>query len=220
VEAETSAEAVLIPVKRLDGAKLRLSGPLDAEARRRLALAMLADVLDAAAAWPLRLLVTSDTEVAAAGREAGWSMVDDPGSGLNAAVAAGTRRAVERGAEALLVLPFDVPLVVPGELRTLFAIDADVVVARSDDGGTTGLLRRPPGVIGPLFGPDSARRHVAAAGAAGLRVTETRLPGLVLDIDDLADLERLAGSPSPGRTVALARELLGHPGRESDASRG
>ena len=65
-------------------------------------------------------------------------------------------RALEKArglpADALI---FDVqtfPLVTGQELAALFATDADVVVARSDDGGTSGLLRRPPGAIAARFG--------------------------------------------------------------------
>src|SRR2546421_11650383 len=194
-------EAILIPVKRFDEAKLRLAGVLGPRARRRLALSMLGDVLEAAAAWPLRLLVTSDDDAALAAEAAGWSVVPDPGSGLNAAVTAGTQRAVAEQAGALLVLPFDVPLVTPGELTELFAIDADVIVSRSDDGGTTGLLRRPPGAIDPRFGLASAAAHAEAARRAGLRVRSLRLPGLALDVDDPEDLQRLAVSARPNGSV-------------------
>jgi 2-phospho-L-lactate guanylyltransferase len=201
-------EAVLIPVKRLAESKLRLAGVLGPPQRRRLALSMLADVLLAAAGWPLRMVVTSDPDVAAIAGSAGWSIVTDPGSGLNHAVAQGTSVATSAGATALLVLPFDVPLVTPRELEALFATDADVVVARSDDGGTSGLLRRPPNAITARFGPDSARSHAAAAGDAGLRVESLRLPGLSLDVDDPGDLRRLAASGLDHASVEVARELL------------
>jgi 2-phospho-L-lactate guanylyltransferase len=201
-------EAILIPVKRLSESKLRLAGVLGPPQRRRLALSMLADVLLAAAGWPLRIVVTSDPEVARDASAAGWSIVTDPGSGLNHAVAEGTSVATSAGATALLVLPFDVPLVTPQELEALFATDADVVVARSDDGGTSGLLRRPPGAIRARFGPGSARSHAGAAGEAGLRVESLRLPGLSLDVDDPGDLRRLAASGLDHASVDVARELL------------
>lgn len=177
--------------------------------RRDLALAMLGDVLQAASAWPLRLIVTSDPDVAATGRQAGWRIVEDPGTGLNGAVTAGTETARSAGASALLVMPFDVPLVSGDDLRSLFATAADVVVCRSDDGGTTALLRRPPDAIEPQFGPGSAGRHAGVAVAAGLHVVEVQLPGLRLDVDDLEDLWRLARTASPRASAVLARKLLG-----------
>ena len=201
-------EAILIPVKRLSESKVRLAGVLGPPQRRRLALSMLADVLGAAAGWPLRMVVTSDRDAASLARSAGWSIVPDPGSGLNDAVARGTSASASAGATALLVLPFDVPLVTGGELEALFATDADVVVACSDDGGTSGLLRRPPAAIAARFGPDSARSHAGAAGVAGLRVQSLRLPGLSLDVDNPGDLRRLAASGLDHPSVKVARELL------------
>jgi len=201
-------EAILIPVKRLSESKLRLAGVLGPSQRRRLALSMLADVLLAAAGWPLRMVVTSDHEAASLARSAGWSIVQDPGSGLNDAVAEGTTAGASAGATALLVLPFDVPLVTGRDLEELFATAADVVVACSDDGGTSGLLRRPPGAIAARFGPESARSHAGAAGMAGLRVQTLRLPGLSLDVDDPGDLRRLAASGLDRASVKVARELL------------
>jgi len=201
-------EAILIPVKRLSESKLRLAGVLGPPQRRRLALSMFADVLGAAAGWPLRMVVTSDRDAASLARSAGWSIVPDPGSGLNDAVSAGTAATASAGATALLVLPFDVPLVTGRELAALFATDADVVVACSDDGGTSGLLRRPPGAITARFGPDSAVSHAEAAAMAGLRVERLRLPGLSLDVDDPGDLRRLAASGLDRASVQVARELL------------
>jgi 2-phospho-L-lactate guanylyltransferase len=201
-------EAILIPVKGLTESKLRLAGVLGPAQRGRLALSMFADVLLAATGWPLRMVVTSDPDVASVARAAGWSVADDPGSGLNDAVAAGTAAAARAGATALLVVPSDVPLVTRQELEALFATDADVVVARSDDGGTSGLLRRPPGAITARFGPNSAGAHTGAAGSAALRVESLRLPGLALDVDDAEDLRRLAGSGLDRASVRLARDLL------------
>jgi 2-phospho-L-lactate guanylyltransferase len=201
-------EAILIPVKLLDTAKLRLAGALDPPSRKRLALAMLADVLGATAGWPLRLMVTSDRAAADMAGRAGWRVIADPGWGLNGAVEAGTDCAAALGADALLVLPFDIPLVTPEELRTVFAADAEVTIARSDDGGTTGLLRRPPAAIDCAFGPGSAAAHSQAARLAGLRTRSVDLPGLSLDVDDLGDLRRLARTSTSNPSAQVARELL------------
>jgi 2-phospho-L-lactate guanylyltransferase len=152
--------------------------------------------------------VTADEDAAALVRSAGWLVVPDPGSGLNDAIAEGTAVAASAGATALLVLPFDVPLVTAGDIEALFATDADVVVALSDDRGTSGLLRRPPGAIAARFGPGSAESHAGAARQAGLRVESLRLPGLSLDVDDPQDLAALAASGLDLASVRVARELL------------
>lgn len=202
-------ESILIPVKRLDHAKLRLSQRLAPPDRRRLGLAMLADVLRATEKWSHRLVVTNDPDAEAVGLAFGCALVADPGEGLNAAVAAGTEAAVARGSSTLLVLPSDVPMVTSDDVNALFSYPEQVVVAPSGDGGTNALFRRPPGVLAPSFGPGSAGLHALRAQQAGLSCRSVELSSLVLDIDHYRDLVTLGGLENLRESVRLARELLG-----------
>ncbi|MEX0791478.1 MAG: 2-phospho-L-lactate guanylyltransferase [Actinomycetota bacterium] len=202
-------EFILIPVKRLDQAKLRLSRRLAPPDRRRLGLAMLADVLRATEKWSHRLIVTNDQDAEAVGLAFGCALVADPGEGLNAAVAAGTRAAADSGASTLLVLPSDVPMVTSDDVTALFAYPEEVVVAPSGDGGTNALLRRPPNVLQTCFGPASAELHRRRAGETGLTCRAVEMSSLVLDIDQYADLVTLGGLENLRESVRLARELLG-----------
>lgn len=201
-------DCILIPVKRLDRAKIRLSERLTPADRRRLGLAMLADVLRSTEKWPLRLLVTDDPEAEAVGIAFGCEPVPDPCQGLNAAIIAGSQRAVEMGATSLLVLPSDVPLVSPADVAELFGRPEQVVIVASADGGTNALLRRPPGAIAPAFGSASARRHFEMGAQAGLETARLELNSLRLDIDRLADLVLLRDATSTCDSVRLARQLL------------
>lgn len=202
-------ESILIPVKRLDRAKLRLSQRLAPPDRRRLGLAMLADVLRATEKWSHRLIVTNDPDAEAVGLAFGCALVADPGQGLNAAVSAGTAAAADAGSSTLLVLPSDVPAVTSDDVNALFSYPEDVVVAPSGDGGTNALLRRPPGVLDPSFGPGSACLHARRAREAGLSCRSVELSSLVLDIDHYRDLVTLGGLENLRESVRLARELLG-----------
>jgi 2-phospho-L-lactate guanylyltransferase len=196
-------------VKRLDRAKLRLSQRLAPPDRRRLGLAMLADVLRATDKWSRRLIVTSDQDAEAVGLAFGCELVADPGEGLNAAVAAGTEAAVAGSATTLLVLPSDVPMVTSDDVTALFACPEHVVIAPSHDGGTNALLRRPPGAIRPSFGPGSAALHRTRALENGLECRSVEMSSLVLDIDRYGDLVTLGGLANLRESVRLARELLG-----------
>jgi 2-phospho-L-lactate guanylyltransferase len=202
-------EAILVPAKELSLAKSRLGVWLDVSDRRELTAVMLADVLRATAAWGDRFVVTADALLAEVAAGFGCLPVADPGDGLNAALRAGTERAAEAGAASLLVLPSDVPLVAEEDVAELFSTGAAVVVARSADGGTAGLLRRPPDAVDPAFGPRSAHLHEQAARRAGLAVAVLDPPSLSLDVDRLADLERLASATIPRDSVSVARRLLG-----------
>lgn len=206
--AGTGAEAILIPVKQLDDAKRRLSERLSPADRRLLGLAMLADVLRATQKWPNRLIVTSDRDAEAVGLAFACRLVADPGQGLNAAVAAGTRAALRSGAAALLILPSDEPMVTQEDVAGLFACPEHVVIAPSPDGGTNGLLRRPPDAMGTAFGPDSASQHRELALRAGLSLRTAQVGSLMLDIDRYSDLVQLASMTNRLESARLAVELL------------
>ena len=202
-------DAILVPAKGLSRAKSRLGAWLEAPERRELVLAMLADVLRATAAWPDRFVVTDDAVLAEMAAALGCLPLADPGDGLNAALRAGTAHAAQAGATKLLVLLSDVPLVAEEDVGRLFSLRAAVVVAPSPDGGTTALVRRPPGAIDPAFGPGSAALHTEAARRAGLPVHVSAPPSLSLDVDGLPELQQLAMAPLRRESVAVARRLLG-----------
>ena len=118
-----SRTCVIVPVKALDRAKLRLSRVLPEAVRQRLVLTMLEDVLAAVAGVVSHdgvIVVTPDARVAALARSNGATVVADPAAGdLNAAVATGIAYAAARGVGQALILPADVPLSTPEELRSL-----------------------------------------------------------------------------------------------------
>jgi 2-phospho-L-lactate guanylyltransferase len=198
-------EAILIPVKRLEESKTRLASVLAPQDRRRLGLAMLADVLRAAEKWPRKLIITADPDAEAVGLAFGCKLVPDLNYNLNEAIAAGIQAA--SNVQALLVLPSDVPLVTSFDIGQIFSAKAGVVVVASSDGGTNALLLRPPGAIPPNFGPNSAQAHLQEAKARGLNVSSLSLESLALDIDTPEDLKALAESSTEKESIKLAREL-------------
>ncbi|MBI2755972.1 MAG: 2-phospho-L-lactate guanylyltransferase [Chloroflexi bacterium] len=193
-------------------AKSRLAPVLAAEERALLAWAMLGDVLEVVRSADLPIIAV--VAGVAQPRDARCAaVVQDPGQGMNAAVAIGVQAARSAGATSVLVLPGNVPLATAAELRALLeAVDEAppaVAVAHDRHGtGTNGLLLGPPNVIAPAFGMGSARRHVEAARSAGARAIRVDLSGLALDIDTPDDLCLLANRGSAGQVA----EALAHLG--------
>jgi 2-phospho-L-lactate guanylyltransferase len=202
-------QAILIPVKRLNEAKARLGVELSVEERHEFGLKMLSDVLNATLEWRDRWVVTSDIDAAELALSHGCALIDDPGDGLNAAVGAATDITMRVGADQLLVLPADVPLVERADVQLAFEVDASVGIAASNDGGTNLLLRRPPDSIPAQFGANSARRHAAVARAAGLQVEMIDAPSVKLDIDQPEDLRALATSDSDRASARYVRSIRG-----------
>jgi 2-phospho-L-lactate guanylyltransferase len=189
--------AGILPVKRFSRAKQRLGESVADPLRADLAGAMVADVLLALAeteAIELTIVVTAQESVAHAARGQGAIVVEDEvEGGQSAAVALGVRRALEEGIERILCVPGDCPALDPVELELLLDGPAGSVVIVPDrhGSGTNGLLLTPPDAIAPSFGPDSCKRHRAAAAAAGASCRLERPGSLLLDIDTGADLAAL-----------------------------
>ena len=195
----TVRTAAILPVKRFDRAKQRLSAGVSAELRAELARAMVADVLDALQRTPSIesvIVVSGERSLAraAAARDASL-IVDDLESGQSAAVTRGVAAARDAGVERVLCVPGDCPGVDPRELEELLRARSRareaVVIPDRHGTGTNGLLLTPPDAIAPAFGEGSCGRHLAIARAAGLAVRIERPPSLLLDVDTGADLDAL-----------------------------
>jgi len=204
-------DAGLLPVKRLDRAKGRLSGWLDPDERAALARALFEDALELCTATPwLHWWVVSDDEdvrTTAAGR--GFETVADDGTGLNDALKLAITDIVAHGAESVTVIPSDVPLAYEEDLRDLVdtGVTSDIVVVPSDeDGGTNGLFLKPPDLLEPRFGSSSLKAHVDAAADRRLRCSILALPRLALDIDTIKDVDAFLERPAYG--TSRARDLL------------
>jgi len=205
--------AALVPVKDLAHSKSRLLPELGPEAARRLALAMLGDVLEALRGVPrlaLIAVVTPDAAAAELARAEGAQALLRPDPGLNPAVDAAVAELAPGPEDGALVLLADVAGARARDLEAL--LDAlpgpGVAIAPSGDGGTAALLRRPAQVIPAGFGPGSAKRHRELAARAGVSFCELPLPSLALDVDDLADLEELRARGAAGRRTRALLEVL------------
>jgi 2-phospho-L-lactate guanylyltransferase len=214
VQPPAGAIRVVVPMKALAIAKQRLAPDVPPPLRRALAVAMLEDVLAALGNTPGIdgvLVATSDPDVAAIARRHGALPVpDEADAGLNAAVAAAGRRLAREGREhggAMLVLPGDVPGVLPEEIAAIIAAHRaghDAIVVPAHDGrGTNALLVAPPDAIAFAYGEDSFAAHCAAARDAGLSPLVLRLPGIALDCDHPEDLARFARRPGDTATRRL-----------------
>lgn len=207
------ATAVL-PVKRFYDAKQRLASGLSGEQRRTLAGAMLADVLEAIGAARTierTILVSGDPIAQELASAAGAEVVPDPeDAGHVTAALAGIARAEVEGAECVVLLPGDCPLLDPRELDRLLTGTPERYVGIVPDrhgSGTNALVLRPPGAIAPAFGEGSCERHVGLAREAEIPFGVEELPSLALDLDTPADV------------IALTRELEARPGRAKRTAR-
>ena len=208
--APGTAWSLVLPLKPLARAKSRLAaGPL----RPELALAFARDTVAAALACPAvaRVLVVTDDAAAARLLAAAGAVVvpDEPGAGLNAALAHGAARAAElAGGGPVAAMSADLPALRPEELeRVLRAAEprGRAFLADAHGVGTT-LLTANGAELAPAFGGASRARH-AASGAVELGLGE--VPSVRLDVDTMEDL-RAALELGVGRHTAEVAAALRH----------
>jgi 2-phospho-L-lactate guanylyltransferase len=199
--------AAILPVKSFSAAKQRLGSLLGSGSRHALAQAMFQDVLAS-----LRkvegieriVIVASEPSVEFAADEQIVLIEDELQDGQSPAALTGIRWAVASGFERVLLVPGDTPLLAPTEVEALLAeAPEEVVIVPDRHGtGTNALLLRPPTAIEPSFGPDSLKRHVAAAEAAGVVHRVERVPSLMFDVDTSDDLAVVAETIESSRAIA------------------
>jgi 2-phospho-L-lactate guanylyltransferase len=203
---------ILVPVKNLSSAKQRLAAVLDQPARTELAQTMLHDVAATLAAWlhrPACALVTSDPFAIELAQQYNFEIIPDPANhGETGAIEMATRLCVSRGVDSTLIIPADIPLIEAGELEQILAHAPDegsVLAPAADGRGTNAAFRRPANLFPLRFGNDSFKPHLAAAQATGKPCIVLQLPGIAVDVDNPADLQRLLAHPGETRTQSLLR---------------
>jgi 2-phospho-L-lactate guanylyltransferase len=193
----------LVPVKDPALGKSRLAAVLDAPARAALNLELTRRTFEccAAAFGPGRtVVVTASAPVAADAEARGFAVVGEPSPGdLNAALGLAAECAIERGAQALLVVPVDLARVTADGLRGLSsALETPGCVLVPDRHGTgTNLLGlRPARTDLFRFGGRSLEAHRRAVAEAGVEMRVHADPALALDLDTPEDY-RLWRVPNP-----------------------
>ncbi len=193
----------LIPVRSLTSGKTRLAGALSGDERAGLIREMLGGVVSAALGSGVigRVIVISPDEdvLSLAGHLAPDLIAlrqptDQPG--LIPALDQGRAYARERGADAMVILFGDLPLLSADDVRTMVASTADVVISPDRHGeGTNALLLRfsqkrinLPGYFRFQFGKGSFQKHLAEADRLRLTRETVVTAGTSLDVDTPADL--------------------------------
>jgi 2-phospho-L-lactate/phosphoenolpyruvate guanylyltransferase len=204
---------ILIPVKNSSSAKQRLASILNQPARTQLAQAMLHDVLSALSNWrdrPAVALVTSDPFAARLAAVYEFEIIPDPTNpGETGAIEMATRICEERSIKFSLVIPADIPVIEAWEFEEILKrapTEGSVLVPAADGRGTNAAFRRPAGLFSLRFGNDSFKPHLAAAQATGKPCIVIQSPGIAVDVDNPADLQRLLAMPGNTRAQRLARE--------------
>ena len=190
---------VVVLIKDFDSAKQRLRPALGTQSRRGLARRNARLAVDAAKSGDHVLVVAGGEEVAEMAVSWGADVLLEPREeGQNIAAQRGIDRAVEGGAEAVLLLSSDLPLVTAESVRTMLNSVARlkppvaVAVPAIGRGGTNALYLNPPRAIGLHFGDESLAKFRDEAEARGVKFVVHHSDAMALDLDEPSDLARFS----------------------------
>lgn len=183
---------IVIPVKAPAACKTRLSSVLDEDDRQDLVAKMLSRTITAAAGAvgmeQLRLLGPSRHGLSHA-----ISVLDDPGNGLNHALAGARDTAANAGIKRLILLSADLPLIQAVDIAALLDIAEDGIAGAPNLGGHgTNALSLPLPQAAHFqfhYGEASFAAHQMEAKRLGLPFSVVVRHGLAFDIDQPEDLK-------------------------------
>ena len=199
----------VVPLKNLKLAKSRLSNILAEGERQELVLAMFDDVLVSLRESPFieKIFLVADKYF---NPIADVQMITEiKNRGYDEAIIEALKDSRVNQAQAMLILPADLPLVSRYELDTLIRDQEDgsirIAGARDQD-GTNALVMKPPSLLATSFGVGSFERHKKFAKALSVKIEEVNLPGLSFDVDTEKDLIDFVQTKSDTRTYRFLDE--------------
>jgi 2-phospho-L-lactate/phosphoenolpyruvate guanylyltransferase len=190
----------ILPVKRFENAKTRLSSILDMDDRILLSSLMLEDtvkILSSVRSLTQVVIVSADRRAEEMATKHGVTFLrEEKEKGVNSAVAMADLYSIREAAEATVVIPQDLPLLDPIEVSKACQLAENesrcVVICPSlRYDGTNMLLRKPPSVIATFYDNDSYNMHVKAALKLGIPVKGLFSKSVMYDIDTPEDAQQL-----------------------------
>jgi 2-phospho-L-lactate guanylyltransferase len=185
----------IIPVKPLRQAKSRLARALKPPLRQALVRSLLSrtlDLLNANAHIAGTIVISHDVTVLELARNQNAIGLAESESGLNAAITQAATWASDHGAQAIFIVPTDLPLIAETDINAMLdlATGPQCVVIAPDrrEEGTNALLVRPPNAIAFVYGASSFDAHRGQAQERSIPIAVYRSPTLALDLDVPDDL--------------------------------
>jgi 2-phospho-L-lactate/phosphoenolpyruvate guanylyltransferase len=204
----------IVPVKRFENAKMRLSSMLDIDDRIRLSSLMLDYTLQVLASVPSLtqvVVVSGDNRAEEMASKHGANFLrEEKDSGVNSAVAVADSYCMKEDADATLVIPHDLPLLDPVDISRASDLAKNesrciVICPSLRYDGTNMLLRKPPSVMGTFYDSDSYNMHVKSAIKLSVPVKLFFSKTVMYDIDTPEDARGLAKKSGDAKTLEFLK---------------
>src|SRR5918912_4170246 len=208
----------IVPVKKFENSKTRLSPMLTPDERIILSSLMLSSTLEVLAYTQLAqvVVVSSDSGVQGiAARHGARFLHEEKDTGVNSAVTLADNYCVEKGADATVVVPEDLPLLKTMDIAMVcdFAVnDASCIVIspsiRYD--GTNLLLRKRPRIMRTHFDNNSYVTHIETAKDLGIPIKLFFSKSLMSDVDTPEDIKQIAKETGGiSKTIDFLKQMAG-----------
>jgi 2-phospho-L-lactate/phosphoenolpyruvate guanylyltransferase len=190
----------IVPVKRFENAKTRLSSILDLDDRIRLSSLMLEDTVKILSSVPSLtqvLIISANKRAEEIATKHGVNFLrEEKEKGVNSAVALADSYCIKKAADATVVIPQDLPLLDAFEVSRACELAENeskciVICPSLRYDGTNMLLRKPPSVIDTFYDTDSYNMHVKAAIKLGIPIKRLFSKTVMYDIDTPEDALQL-----------------------------
>jgi 2-phospho-L-lactate/phosphoenolpyruvate guanylyltransferase len=190
----------VVPVKKFSSSKSRLSSVLNVVERKELSELLLRNtlrVLRESSAISEIVIVSSDEVAMEIARRYGATVLkESKDEGVNSAIARADDYSFEKGAEATLVIPQDLPLLMAADVN-MICMGAElpdrclVVCPSVRYDGSNALLRKPSRLLKTYYDEDSFNAHIRAATKVGIPIKVFLSKRIMLDLDTTEDIKVL-----------------------------
>jgi 2-phospho-L-lactate/phosphoenolpyruvate guanylyltransferase len=190
----------IVPVKSFENAKTRLGTLLSTAERIKLSGMLLKRTIYILKKTPgiqKILLVSSDSRTKKIARKYGVIFLEeDKESGVNSAINLADKFCVTACADASLILPIDLPLILPEDVSIICKSVLDdntcVVLCPSYKfDGSNVLLRKPCNIIGTSYDANSYLMHVLGGIRNNVKTKVLFVSRLMIDIDTVRDVRNM-----------------------------
>jgi 2-phospho-L-lactate/phosphoenolpyruvate guanylyltransferase len=190
----------IVPVKSFEKAKSRFGSLLSTHERIRLSGMLLERTICTLKKTPSIqsiLLVSADTRIKGIASRHGVTFLEElKEAGVNSAVRLADEFCISARADASLVLPTDLPLIVPEDIdimcKTVLEKDSSVILCPSYKfDGSNVLFRKPCNIIRTSYDKNSYPNHVLAGIRSNANTRVLFLDRLMVDIDTVNDIKKM-----------------------------
>ena len=203
----------IVPVKTFSKAKTRLN--LSNEKTENLCKFMLDEVLQTISKSSVIekiAVVSKDESAIKIGKKFNAvEIYDEKEKGVNEAVSIANKYFLDKGFEATVVFPQDIPLIQTEDIQNLYDFHISgrcvlVVPSRKFD-GTNALFRNPVDVMETHYDEDSYKIHLTTANNKSAKAALVLIRRMMLDVDEPADLQFILKYSKPSISKKLENLL-------------